>query len=98
MIRSRKDKNDKPRYQAIVKNKGYPTKAKTFRTRKEAEKWEIQTKAAMQEGTYFDNSESLHCTLNEVIDRYINEFLIKESRNVNAIINSPVKARLFSPL
>lgn len=86
MIRSRKDKNDKPRYQAIVKNKGYPTKAKTFRTRKEAEKWEIQIKAAMQDGTYFDNSEAMQSTLSEVIDRYINEFLIKESRNYRTFV------------
>lgn len=81
MIRSRKDKNGQPRYQAIIKNKGYPTKAKTFRTKKEAERWEIRIKAAMQEGTYFDNSEALHCTLNEVIDRYIKEFLSKDSSN-----------------
>jgi integrase len=86
MIRSRKDKNEKPRYQAIIKNKGYPTKAKTFRTRKEAERWEIKVKAAMQEGTYWDNSRALHCTLSEVIDRYINEFLIKESRNYRTFV------------
>ncbi len=86
MIRSRKDKNGKPRYQAIIKAKSYPTKAKTFRTRKEAERWEIKVKAAMQEGTYWDNSEALNCTLTEVIDRYINEFLSKDSRNYRTFV------------
>ncbi len=86
MIRSRKDKNGKPRYQAIIKKKGYPTKAKTFRTRKEAGQWEIKIKAAMQEGTYWDNSRARNCTLNEVIDRYIKEFLSKDSRNYRTFV------------
>lgn len=86
MIRSRKDKNGKPRYQAIVKEKGYPAKAKTFRTRKDAERWEIKVKVAMQEGAYWDNSEALNCTLSEVIDRYIYEILPKECSNFKTFV------------
>ncbi len=42
VIRSRKDKHGNPRYQAIIKIKGYPNKAQTFRTKKEAQQWEIK--------------------------------------------------------
>lgn len=86
MIRLRSDKNGKSKYQAIVKEKGYPVKAKTFRTRKEAQRWKIKVKAAMQEGTYWDNSQALHCTLSEVIDRYIHEILPKGGSNFKTFL------------
>lgn len=86
MIRSRKDKNGNPRYQAIIKIKGYPNKAQTFRTKKEAEQWEIKTKAAMQEGRYWDHSNAGNCLFKEVIDRYIQEFLSKDSSNYKTFV------------
>jgi len=64
MIRSRRDKDRNPRYQAIIKIKGYPNKAQTFRTKKEAQQWEIKIKAAIQEGRYWDHSNAGNCPWN----------------------------------
>ncbi|PIS01133.1 MAG: integrase [Chlamydiae bacterium CG10_big_fil_rev_8_21_14_0_10_35_9] len=86
MIRSRKDKNGNPRYQAIIKIKGYPNKAQTFRTKKEAQQWEIKIKAAIQEGRYWDHSNAGNCPFIEVVDRYIQEFLSKNSSNYKTFV------------
>ncbi len=71
MIRSRKDENGKPRYQAIIKKKGYPIKAKTFRTRKEAGQWEVLLTAVFTSSQRLsDKSYNIPCiTYNSSFDK-----------------------------
>jgi integrase len=81
MIRTRKNSEGKTSYQAIVKVKGYPDKVQTFRTKREAENWEIKIKAAMKAGNYRDTKPAEDITLGHAIDRYLAEPLTKKRKN-----------------
>lgn len=67
-IRQRND-----RWQVIVKRKGYPSQARTFDLRKDAEKWARQQERAMDAGQWQDRTEAEQTTLRELLERYATE-------------------------
>ena len=86
MIRDRITKDGKKKYQAIVRVKGYPPVRKTWRTRREAEAWEIKTKAAMKAGVYKDETRAQEVALAAAIDRYIREAITPNTKNYKTLL------------
>jgi integrase len=86
--RTRKNKDGKviSSYQAIVKVQGYPDQVKTFRTLKEADKWETKTKAEMHAGTFRDDKDFRNKTLIDAIERFEKEILTPETKNLKTIL------------
>ncbi len=71
------------RWQVIIKRKGYPTQAKTFDLRKDAEKWARQQERAIDAGQWIDRTEAEQTTLAELLDRYAKE-VSKTKRGADA--------------
>lgn len=65
--------NRKNQWQARVRRKGHPTETRSFKTRREAEKWARSIEAAMDKGVYTSISQSLRSTLGDLIERYLTE-------------------------
>jgi integrase len=62
-------------YQAIVRKKGYPSQTKTFRAKRDAERWARQIESEMERGVFVQRTESEQTTLNDLLDRYASEVL-----------------------
>ncbi|MGX1740110.1 hypothetical protein ACWIEX_01005 [Bosea sp. NPDC055353] len=56
-----------------VRRKGWPTKSKTLRTKKEAEIWARDVENSRDRGIFVDRSPSERETLKEVLERYMHE-------------------------
>ena len=64
-------------YQAIVRKKGHPSQTRTFRAKRDAERWSRQIESEMERGVFVERTESEQTTLNELLDRYSREILPK---------------------
>jgi integrase len=62
-------------FQAIVKRKGYPSQAKTFNTRREAEIWARQIEAQIDRGLYISTVEAEKTTMGALFDKYEKEII-----------------------
>ena len=62
-------------YRAKVRIKGYPTQTVTFKTKTEAKAWARNTESAIHEGRHFSFSSAKKKTMDDLIDRYIEEVL-----------------------
>ena len=72
------DENDKMvviGYQAIVRKKGHPSQTKTFRAKRDAERWARQIESEMERGVFVQRTESEQTTVNNLLDRYSREVL-----------------------
>lgn len=67
-IRRRGDK-----WQARVARVGFPIEAKSFATRQDAERWARSIETEMDRGSFVSRSEAEANTLEDIIERYINE-------------------------
>lgn len=74
-IQIRKTKTGEKRFKAIVRLKGHPPETKTFRRKTDAKIWIGKTEDAIREGSQSSLLASRKHTLNELIDRYIDEIL-----------------------
>lgn len=63
------------RWQARVTRKGYPTEARSFLTRQDAERWARSIEIDMDRGSFVSPTEAQRTTLGELITRYIEEVL-----------------------
>ena len=68
-------------WQARIRREGWPQVTKTFRTKAEAERWAREQERRMDAGQWQDSRESRRLTLQEAIERYIDEVT---SRNKGA--------------
>ncbi|MBU2793651.1 site-specific integrase [Acidithiobacillus thiooxidans] len=66
-------KNPAGTWKAVIRKQGWPTAAKTFRTKRDAEDWARQTEDAMVRGVYIQRSDSKKFILDQVLDRYLQE-------------------------
>ncbi|MBN6740449.1 site-specific integrase [Acidithiobacillus sp. MC6.1] len=91
------DENDKMvviGYQAIIRKKGHPSQTKTFRAKRDAERWARQIESEMERGVFVQRTESEQTTLNELLDRYSREVLptlkggYREQSRIKALQNS----------
>ena len=60
-------------FQAIVRQKGYPSRTKTFETRTDAKKWVTVIESEMHRGIFADRAECERTTLKEALERYLKE-------------------------
>jgi len=60
-------------WKAVIRRKGWPTTAKTFRTKRDAEDWARRTEDEMVRGVYIRRSPSQKISLKDALDRYIKE-------------------------
>lgn len=61
--------------------KGFPVQHATFGRLTDARKWAQNTESAIREGRYFKTTEAKHRTLNDLLDRYINDVLPNKPKN-----------------
>ena len=60
-------------WKAIIRKKGWPTKAKTFRTKRDAEDWARRTEDEMVRGVYIQRLPSETTTIEIALERYLTE-------------------------
>lgn len=62
-------------WKALIRKKGWPTSAKTFRTKRDAEDWARRAEDEMVRGVYIDRSRSERMSFADALDRYLREVL-----------------------
>lgn len=60
-------------WKAIIRKTGWPTAAKTFRLKRDAEDWARRTEDEMVRGVYIVRAQSERMTLSAALDRYLKE-------------------------
>ena len=60
-------------WKSVVRKQGWPTIAKTFRTKRDAEDWARRTEDEMVRGLYIQRSTSERMLLDAALDRYLDE-------------------------
>lgn len=60
-------------WKAVIRKNGWPTNAKTFRTKRDAEDWARRTEDEMVRGVYIQRSGSERLTLEKALERYLAE-------------------------
>jgi len=66
-------KNPKGSWKAVIRKHGWPTVAKTFRTKRDAEDWARRSEDEMVRGVYIRRSSSERLTFHSALDRYLAE-------------------------
>lgn len=61
-------------WESQVRRKGFPPQSKTFNTRADAELWAATIESEMGRGVFVDRSEAERNTLDDIINRFIQEF------------------------
>ena len=74
-IKTRTDKDGKPRYTVEIRLKGYPAQTATFKRKTDATKWIQDTESAIREGRHFKTAEAKKHTFADLADRYIKDIL-----------------------
>jgi integrase len=80
-IQERTTKDGKTHFRVQVRLKGFPTETATFDRKTDAKIWAQQTESAMREGRHFKTTEAKRRTLGELIDRYKQQVITKETKN-----------------
>lgn len=60
-------------WKAVIRKNGWPTTAKTFRTKRDAEDWSRRTEDEMVRGVYIQRGTSERLTFDAALDRYLAE-------------------------
>ena len=58
-------------WKAVIRKSGWPTTAKTFRTKRDAQNWARRTEDEMVRGVYIQRSASERMTLETALKRYL---------------------------
>jgi integrase len=82
-------------YEVRIRRKGYPTLVKHFRTRAEADKFELVIESEMSRAVYVDRSEAERTTLYDALERYLAEVIPAKKGHQEAY---RVKALMAEPL
>ena len=79
----RKDSKGKDRITAMVRLQGLPRKTATFENMTKAKKWAQQMEVNLRDGRFFKKSESIKHTVNELVERFIEEMEIRSFKSIN---------------
>lgn len=79
-IEKRTTKDGEINYRVKVRLKGYPIQSATFERISDARKWSQNTESAMREGRHFKTSQAKRHTLEELVDRYLNDVLSRRPK------------------
>lgn len=60
-------------WKAVIRKQGWPTSAKTFRTKRDAEDWARRTEDEMVRGVFIERAPSERMTFGAALDRYLAE-------------------------
>lgn len=60
-------------WKAVIRKQGWPTAAKTFRTKRDAEDWSRRTEDEMVRGVFIERAPSERMTFGAALDRYLAE-------------------------
>lgn len=71
--KSLKKSKKKSTWKAVIRKQGWPTTAKTFRTKRDAEDWARRTEDEMVRGVFIDRAASGRMTFDKALDRYLKE-------------------------
>jgi integrase len=74
-IEERNTKNGETRYRVLLRLRGTPPQSATFRRKRDAKAWALQTESAIREGRHFKTRESKRHTLADLVDRYSRDYL-----------------------
>ena len=78
----RKTRDNKIRYTAIVRIKGYPKQSATFSRKTDAKLWAQQIESSIRDGKYFSQAEAKKHTFADLAERYIKTVLENKSLRV----------------
>ena len=87
---TRTDKEGKTRITAIVRLTGLPRQSATFPNKTLAKRWATQVEADLREGRYFKQSQSQRHSLEDLIERFLDELELKEFKSLSSIGKSSV--------
>lgn len=79
---ARTDKEGKTRITAIVRLRGLPRQSATFPNKTLAKRWATQVEADLREGRYFKQSQSQRHSLEDLIERFLDELELKEFKSL----------------
>lgn len=79
-IEKRTTKEGETSYRVKVRLRGYPVQSASFGSLTLARRWGQQTESAIREGRHFKTAEAKKHTLNEMIDRYLNQELSRRPK------------------
>ncbi len=71
-------------WKAVVRRKGWPIAAKTFRLKRDAEDWARRTEDEMVRGLYIHRAPSEKLVLSEALDRYLKEVTVRKAAGTRA--------------
>ena len=81
----RKTRDNKIRYTAIVRIKGYPKQSATFPRKTDAKLWAQQIESSIRDGKYFSQAEAKKHTFADLAERYIKTVLGNKSLRAQII-------------
>ena len=79
----RKESKGKDPITAMVRLQGLPTKTATFENMTKAKKWDQQKEVNLRDGHFFKESESIKHTVNELVERFIEDMEIRSFKSIN---------------
>lgn len=83
-------------WKAVIRKQGWPTSAKTFRTKRDAEDWARRTEDEMVRGVFIERAPSERMTFGVALDRYLAEVTpTKKESTQRAERLKAVSLRLF---
>jgi hypothetical protein len=88
-IATRKTKDSRTVYRVKVRRKGLPGQTATFHRLTDVRTWARITETAVLEGRHFKASESKRQTLDDMVDRYIQEVLSRKTPPPRAEASTP---------
>ena len=91
-------------WQVLIRRKGYPTQAKVFETKAEAEAWSKTIESEMVRGVFASRKEAENTTLSEALDRYEREVIptkkgaLQESMRIRIWKRTPLAKRFLASI
>ena len=91
-------------WQVLIRRKGYPTQARVFETKAEAEDWAKTTESEMVRGVFVSRKEAENTTLEEALTRYQKEIsenkkgAYQESRRIENFKNHKIGKRFLATI
>lgn len=81
-IREITKKSGERSFHAEVRLKGFPPQRASFRTKSQAKKWIQDTESAIRDGRYRTYVDARKYTVNDLIDRFISQYLSKNPKHL----------------
>jgi len=91
-------------WQVLIRRKGFPSQAKVFETKSEAETWAATVESEMGRGIFVSQKEAENTTLSEALDRYEREVIpakkgaVQESMRIRIWKRHPLAKRSIASI